>query len=79
LRQFSNPARKTITAHHTLDPTEEICRKHGVSVATFEKCKAKFSGLDVSDARRLKALEKKYSRLKPAVRREAARYLRQLV
>jgi len=33
-------------------------------VATFEKCKAKFSGLDVSDARRLKALEEENAKLK---------------
>ena len=37
--------------------TADICRKHGVSSATFYKWKAKFGGLDVSDARRLKALE----------------------
>ena len=35
----------------------ELCRKHGVSSATFDKWKAKFGGLDVSEARRLKALE----------------------
>jgi len=34
-----------------------VCRKHGISSATFYKWKAKFGGLDVSDARRLKALE----------------------
>ena len=37
--------------------TAELCRKHGVSSATFYKWKAKFGGLDVSEARRLKALE----------------------
>src|SRR5436853_423868 len=36
-------------------PTAEVCRKHGVSSATFYKWKAKFGGLDVSEARRLKA------------------------
>ncbi len=35
----------------------ELCRKHGVSSPTFYKWKAKFGGLDVSEARRLKALE----------------------
>jgi putative transposase len=44
--------------------TAEVCRKHGVSPATFYKWKAKFGGLDVSDARRLKALENENSRLK---------------
>jgi putative transposase len=44
--------------------TAEVCRKHGISPATFYKWKAKFGGLDVSDARRLKALENENSRLK---------------
>jgi putative transposase len=42
-------------------PTAEVCRKHGVSAATFYKWKAKFGGLDVSEARRLKALESENS------------------
>lgn len=37
--------------------TSEVCRRHGVSSATFYKWKAKFGGMDVSDARRLKTLE----------------------
>ena len=45
-------------------PTAEICRKHGVSWATFYKWKAKFGGLDVSEARRLKSLEDENGRLK---------------
>ena len=45
-------------------PTAEVCRKHGVSAATFYKWKAKFGGLEVSGARRLKALESENSRLK---------------
>ena len=44
--------------------TAEVCRKHGVSSATFYKWKAKFGGMDVSDARRLKALEDENARLK---------------
>ncbi len=44
--------------------TAEICRRHGVSSATFYKWKAKFGGLDVSEARRLKALEDENARLK---------------
>ena len=35
----------------------DLCRKHGVSSATFYKWKAKYGGLEVSDAERLKALE----------------------
>ena len=41
-----------------------MCRKHGVSSATFYKWKAKFGGLDVSDARRLKSLEDENAKLK---------------
>jgi putative transposase len=45
-------------------PTADVCRKHGVSSATFYKWKAKFGGLDVSDAKRLKALEDENAKLK---------------
>src|SRR6202795_724326 len=45
-------------------PTAEVCRRHGVSSATFYKWKSKFGGLEVSDARRLKALEDENGRLK---------------
>ena len=44
--------------------TAELCRRHGVSSATLYKWKAKFGGLDVSEARRLKALEDENARLK---------------
>lgn len=44
--------------------TAEVCRKHGISNATFYKWKAKYGGLDVSDARRLKALEDENAKLK---------------
>ena len=44
--------------------TADVCRKHGVSAATFYKWKAKFGGLDVSDAKRLKALEDENTKLK---------------
>ena len=45
-------------------PTAEVCRKHGVSQATFYKYKARFGGLEVSDARRLRALEDENAKLK---------------
>ena len=45
-------------------PTAEVCRRHGISSATFYKWKSKFGGLEVSDARRLRALEQENSRLK---------------
>jgi putative transposase len=41
-----------------------VCRKHGVSAATFYKWKAKFGGLDVSEARKLKSLEEENRQLK---------------
>jgi hypothetical protein len=41
-----------------------MCRKHGVSAATFYKWKAKYGGMDVSDARRLKALADENAKLK---------------
>ena len=44
--------------------TADVCRKHGISSATFYKFKAKYGGMDVSDARRLKALEEENARLK---------------
>src|ERR1700745_2159039 len=44
--------------------TADVCRKHGISSATFYKWKAKYGGLDVSDAKRLKALEDENAKLK---------------
>ena len=44
-------------------PTAEVCRRHGISSATFYKWKSKFGGLEVSDARRLRTLEQENSRL----------------
>jgi putative transposase len=44
--------------------TADICRKHGISDATFYKWKAKYGGLDVSDAKRLRSLEDENGRLK---------------
>jgi putative transposase len=42
----------------------DVCRKHGISDATFYAWKAKYGGLEVSEARRLKALEDENRRLK---------------
>src|ERR1700720_4455007 len=44
--------------------TSEVCRRHGISDATFYKWKAKYGGMEVSDAKRLKALEDENRRLK---------------
>ena len=45
-------------------PAAELCRKYGVSEATFYKWRRKFGGMEVSDARKLKALEDENRRLK---------------
>jgi putative transposase len=44
--------------------TEEICRRPGISSATFYKWKSKYGGLEISEVRRLKALEDENRRLK---------------
>ncbi len=44
--------------------TADVCRKHGVSSATFYKWKAIYGGMDVSQARKLKVLEDENARLK---------------
>ena len=44
--------------------TADVCRKHGISSATFYSWKAKYGGMQVSDARRLKALEAENAKLK---------------
>jgi putative transposase len=44
--------------------TGDVCRRHGISNATFYKWKAKYGGLDVSEARRLKVLEDENGKLK---------------
>jgi putative transposase len=45
-------------------PTADVCRRHGVSSATFYKWKAKFGGLEVSEAKRLRQLEDENAKLK---------------
>lgn len=44
--------------------TAEVCRKHGLSPASFYKLKAKYGGMELSDARRLKQLEDENAKLK---------------
>ena len=44
--------------------TADLCRKHGISPATLYQLKAKFGGLEVSEARRLRTLEAENARLK---------------
>ena len=44
--------------------TGELCRRHGISEATFYNWKAKFGGMDVSDAKKLRVLEAENAKLK---------------
>ncbi len=65
-RQRSNIFGLGPVLHNKLavDATADVCRKHGISSATFYKWKAKYGGLQVSDAKRLKALEDENAKLK---------------
>lgn len=45
-------------------PVKELCRKYGFSDATFYNWRAKYGGMEVSDAKRLKSLEAESARLK---------------
>lgn len=55
---------KVLKEQESGQPTAEVCRRHGISPATFYKWKAKFGGMEVSDAKKLRALESENSRLK---------------
>jgi len=50
--------------HEAGASTAEVCRKHGISDATFYKWKARYGGLEVSEAKRLRALEDENGKLK---------------
>jgi len=55
--------------------TADICRKHNVSDATFYKWKAKYGGMDISDARRLRVVEEENRKLKKIVADQALELL----
>ena len=50
--------------HHAGLSASELCRKHGISDATFYKWRSKYGGMEVSQARKLKALEEENAKLK---------------
>lgn len=50
---------------------QELCRKHGISDATFYKWRTKYAGLDVSDVKKLRQLEDENRRLKQMVAEQA--------
>jgi putative transposase len=43
---------------------DEVCRKHGISQSTYYKLKSKYSGMEISDLRKLRQLEEENNRLK---------------
>jgi putative transposase len=55
---------RVLKEHEAGAKTSEVCRRHGISEATFYNWKAKFGGMDVSDARKLKTLEAENAKLK---------------
>jgi len=55
---------RVLKEHELGAKTADLCRKHGISEATFYNWKSKFGGMDVSEARRLKALEEENRKLK---------------
>jgi putative transposase len=57
-------ARRTDTKQEVGGSTEEICRRHGISQQSFHRWKAKYGGMGVSDAQKLKGLEDENRRLK---------------
>ncbi len=55
---------RVLKEHEAGAKTGELCRRHGISEATFYNRKAKFGGMDVSDAKKLRALEAENAKLK---------------
>ncbi|WP_159981423.1 transposase, partial [Roseobacter cerasinus] len=63
--RFSEEQIIGILKEHQAGPgAKELCRKHGISDATFYKWRSKYGGMEVSDARRLKTLETENAKLK---------------
>jgi putative transposase len=64
-KQFKEEAIIAILREHEAGvATADLCRKHGMSSASFYAWKAKYGGMDVSDARKLKGLEDENGKLK---------------
>ena len=53
-----------IKEHEAGEKTADVCRRHGISSATFYKYKSKYGGMEPSDAKRLRALEDENGKLK---------------
>ena len=61
---------RVLKEHEAGAKTEDVCRKHGISNATLYNWKAKFGGMDVSDAKKLKMLEAENAKLKKLLAEE---------
>jgi putative transposase len=55
---------KVLKEHAVGMSAADVCRKHGISDATFYKWRSRFGGMEISDARKLKALEEENRKLK---------------
>ncbi len=53
-----------LNSHESGMKVDDVCREHNIASSTFYKWKAKFGGMDVSDAKRLRSLEAENSKLK---------------
>ena len=62
--RFSEEQIIGVLKEHALGTATDVCRKHGISEPTFYNWKSKYGGLEVSEAKRLKALESENGRLK---------------
>ena len=62
---------QVLKKHEAGVSTQDVCRETGISTATFYKWKAKFGGMEISDAKRLKALEEENRKLKRIVADQA--------
>lgn len=70
--RFSEEQIITILKQHEAGvPTSQLCREHGISSATFYAWKAKFGGMNVSEAQRLRELEQENAKLKRIVADQA--------
>ena len=58
---------RVLQEHVTGAKIRDICRRHGITETTFHRWRAKYGGMQISDARRLKALEEENRRLKKLV------------
>ena len=62
---------QVLKKHEAGASTQDVCREAGVSTATFYKWKAKYGGMEISDAKRLKGLEEENRKLKRIVADQA--------